>query len=354
MPASTRRGAAVTVSVDAASRWHRDRHGAATRVRDEPGRWTCPASGAGLVGLAERIRLVGGIAPQWTGQRGRLAAAGRVPWLERDRRACRSRAVITVLLVDDEALVRAGLRMILESADDLSVIGEAEDGHAARRRRPPRPARCGAHGHPDAPAGRARRDRGDPGASTNPPAVVVLTTFDTDDYVFRALEAGATGFLLKDTPPTDLLRAVRLAAAGDSMLSPTVTRQVINRFTAEDRSQRRREALARLAALTEREREVLVEIGLGHANADIARRPVPERGDSEDPRLAPVRQARRDQPGAAGHRRVPGRPRRLTVRPAWSSRPLRTAAAGPGPGVRRVLAGERRPRPAPAGGTCRP
>jgi len=108
-------------------------------------------------------------------------------------------------------------------------------------------------------------------ARPQPPAVVVLTTFDSDDEVFRALEAGATGFLLKDTPPAELLRAVRLAAAGDSMLSPTVTRRVITRFTAEDRTNRRRDALDRLRDLTEREREVLVEIGRGHANADIAK-----------------------------------------------------------------------------------
>jgi DNA-binding NarL/FixJ family response regulator len=90
--------------------------------------------------------------------------------------------------------------------------------------------------------------------------------------VFRALEAGATGFLLKDTPPADLLRAVRLAAAGESMLSPAVTRQVINRFTAEDRTARRRDALDRLSGLTDREREVLIEIGRGLANAEIATR----------------------------------------------------------------------------------
>jgi DNA-binding NarL/FixJ family response regulator len=178
--------------------------------------------------------------------------------------------VISVLLVDDEALVRAGLRMILETADDLTVIGDADDGRAAidavQRQRPDvvlmdiRMPRL--DGLAAMAAIRARE---------HPPPVVVLTTFDTDDYVFKALEAGATGFLLKDTPPQDLLRAVRLAAAGDSMLSPAVTRQVIKRFTAEDRGQRRRDALARLDALTDREREVLVEIGRGHANADIAK-----------------------------------------------------------------------------------
>jgi DNA-binding NarL/FixJ family response regulator len=179
--------------------------------------------------------------------------------------------MISVLLVDDEALVRAGLRMILESAEDLTVVGDVADGHAAieavRQRRP------------DVVLMDIRMPRLDGLAATaalrargHPPAVVVLTTFDSDDAVFRALEAGATGFLLKDTPPTELLRAVRLAAAGDSMLSPGVTRRLIERFTAEDRSQRRRAAISQLDALTDREREVLVEIGLGHANADIAAR----------------------------------------------------------------------------------
>jgi DNA-binding NarL/FixJ family response regulator len=179
--------------------------------------------------------------------------------------------VISVLLVDDEALVRAGLRMILETADDMEVVGDAEDGRAA--------IEAVDRIRPDVVLMDVRMPRVDGLAATSAlrarphaPAVVVLTTFDTDDAVFRALEAGAIGFLLKDTPPHDLLRAVRLAAAGDSMLSPTVTRQVINRFTAEDRSARRREALHRLQGLTEREREVLVEIGLGHSNAEIAGR----------------------------------------------------------------------------------
>ncbi len=177
--------------------------------------------------------------------------------------------MISVLLVDDEALVRAGLRMLLETADDLRVVGEAGDGRAAldavRRDRP------------DVVLMDIRMPRMDGLVATaalrsaeHPPAVVVLTTFDTDEAVFRALESGATGFLLKDTPPTELLRAVRLAAAGDAMLSPTVTRRLIDRFTVEDRTRQRRAALDRLDGLTEREREVLVEIGLGHTNGEIA------------------------------------------------------------------------------------
>jgi DNA-binding NarL/FixJ family response regulator len=177
--------------------------------------------------------------------------------------------VISVLLVDDEALVRVGLRMIIETADDMTVVGDAEDGRTA--------IDAVVRDRPDVVLMDIRMPDLDGLAATaairarpHPPSVVVLTTFDADDAVFRALEAGATGFLLKDTPPADLLRAVRVAAAGDSMLSPGVTRQIIDRITAEDRTRRRRDALARLRGLTEREREVLIEIGLGHANAEIA------------------------------------------------------------------------------------
>jgi DNA-binding NarL/FixJ family response regulator len=176
--------------------------------------------------------------------------------------------VIRVLIVDDEALVRAGLRMILESADDVTVVGEADDGadavDAVRR--------C----QPDVVLMDVRMPRLDGlGATTAvrameaPPAVVILTTFDLDDFVFRALQAGAAGFLLKDTPPLDLLQAVRVVAGGESMLSPSVTRRLIAHFAADPRSSREQEARARLDGLTEREVEVLAAVARGQSNAEV-------------------------------------------------------------------------------------
>ena len=178
--------------------------------------------------------------------------------------------MIRVLIVDDEALVRAGLRMILESDPDLAVVGEADDGAevlaAVERARP------------DVVLMDIRMPRLDGLAATAalqaldaPPAVIVLTTFDLDDYVFRALQAGAGGFLLKDTPPRELIQAVRIVASGESMLSPTVTRRLITHFASDPRAERRQHALERIATLSARELEVLVEVGRGASNADIGK-----------------------------------------------------------------------------------
>jgi DNA-binding NarL/FixJ family response regulator len=167
-----------------------------------------------------------------------------------------------LLIVDDEALVRAGLKMILESDDDLEVVAEAEDGADAA-------AMVKEH-RPDVVLMDIRMPRLDGLAATrevqalpDPPKIVVLTTFDLDDYVFRALQAGASGFLLKDTPPRELVQAIKVVAAGDAML--------IGHFAADPRADRRRAAQQRISKLTDREREVLVEVGRGLQNSDIGK-----------------------------------------------------------------------------------
>jgi DNA-binding NarL/FixJ family response regulator len=189
-----------------------------------------------------------------------------------------------VVVVDDDALVRAGLRMILGGAADLDVVAEAGDGLDAERvvdeHRPDvvlmdirMPRRDGLETTRSLLSEGARALRAARGDDLK---VIVLTTFDADDMVVQALRAGAHGFLLKDTEPRRLVEAVRLVAAGEPILSPSVTATLMAHVAtgggAVDASDRRRsDALTRLATLTDREREVALAIGRGLSNADISR-----------------------------------------------------------------------------------
>jgi DNA-binding NarL/FixJ family response regulator len=175
--------------------------------------------------------------------------------------------MIRVVLADDQELVRAGFRMILAGEDDLEVVGEAGDGAAAvelvERERPDvvlmdirMPALDGIEAT-------RRLAAGGSGAH-----VLVLTTFDRDEYVYRALEAGAAGFLLKTAPPTRLVEAVRTVAAGEALLAPSLTRRLIEDYLRRPRPQ----AQTRLNDLTERELEVLRLLADGFSNAEIAQR----------------------------------------------------------------------------------
>jgi DNA-binding NarL/FixJ family response regulator len=176
---------------------------------------------------------------------------------------------IRVLVVDDQELVRSGFCVILEAADGITVAGEAANGAQA--------VAAAVASAPDVVLMDVRMPEMDglqatrlitsagPGAG---PKVVMLTTFDLDDYVYEALRAGACGFLLKDAPRHDLIAAVRAAAAGNALLAPTVTRRLIEAFA------RRPPAIApspsRLASLTARERDILLQVARGRSNAEIA------------------------------------------------------------------------------------
>ncbi|HEX5086528.1 MAG TPA: response regulator transcription factor [Nocardioides sp.] len=172
---------------------------------------------------------------------------------------------LRLLIVDDQALVRAGFRKLLESEDGFEVVGEAGDGveavAAARRL------------GPDVVLMDIRMPRLDGIEATRQlatggrPAVLILTTYDLDEYVFEALRAGASGFLLKDAPPDDLVAAVRTVARGEALLAPSVTRRLIAEFT----SRRRPDPGAALPSLSQRETEVLKLVARGMSNAEIAR-----------------------------------------------------------------------------------
>ena len=177
---------------------------------------------------------------------------------------------IRIVLVDDQELVRTGFRMVLDAQPDMTVIGEAADGLAAVEF-------ARAHSA-DVMVMDARMPRMDGVAATRQirqagdrPRVLMLTTFDLDEYAFAALKAGASGFLLKDVPPEELLFAIRAVHSGDAVVAPSTTRRLLDRFApmlpAGDT-----QAASELEELTERERQVLILVAQGLSNAELARR----------------------------------------------------------------------------------
>ncbi len=179
-------------------------------------------------------------------------------------------AVIRVVLADDQALVRAGFRALLDAQDDIEVVGEASDGDEA--------VRVARRLAPDVVLMDIRMPGTDGLAATRTIAgderladarIIILTTFELDEYVFEAIRSGASGFLVKDTEPVELLRAVRAVANGDALLSPSVTRRLIGEFANKTRESRPAPALD---VLTDREREVMALVAEGLNNDEIAER----------------------------------------------------------------------------------
>jgi DNA-binding NarL/FixJ family response regulator len=175
--------------------------------------------------------------------------------------------MIRVLVADDQALVRAGFRVLIDSDSDFEVVGEASNGVEA--------VQLTAEQNPDVVLMDIRMPTMDGleatrriGALESPPRVLILTTFDLDEYVFAALKSGASGFLLKDTPPADLLAGIRTVAAGEALLAPSVTRYLIEEFVR--RPEPGSSPPVDLAGLTERELEVLTHVARGQSNAEIA------------------------------------------------------------------------------------
>jgi DNA-binding NarL/FixJ family response regulator len=178
--------------------------------------------------------------------------------------------MIRVLLADDQALVRAGFRALLDAQDGIKVTGEASDGQQAvdlARQLTPDVALMDIRMPGTDGLAATRQIAADPSLASV--RVVILTTFDLDEYVFEAIRSGASGFLVKDTEPDELVQAVRVVAGGDALLSPGVTRRLIAEFAARAKQPPNAGALA---DLTDREREVLALAGQGLSNADIASR----------------------------------------------------------------------------------
>jgi DNA-binding NarL/FixJ family response regulator len=177
----------------------------------------------------------------------------------------------TILLVDDQELMRMGFRMVIESQRDLAIVGEAVNGHEA--------IRAASELHPDIVLMDIRMPSLDGIEATerildadDGARVIILTTFDLDEYAYSALRVGASGFLLKDTPPAELLSAIRAVASGDAVIAPSVTRRLLSRFAHRlpDPAAPEPAGNPALASLTPREREVLIEVARSHSNAEIA------------------------------------------------------------------------------------
>ena len=232
--------------------------------------------------------------------------------------------MIRVFLVDDQALVRAGFRLVIDSQPDMTVVGEAGDGRDALEalgvtsadvvlmdvRMP----------ELDGVAATAHLVERDGDAA---PRVVMLTTFDLDEYVFSAIRAGASGFLLKDAEPEELLAAIRAVATGDAVVAPSATRRLLEQVA--DRLPGTT-ADPRLETLTEREHAVLLEVARGASNLEVGDDAVHGRGDGEDARGAPPGQARRPRPRPARRLRL-----RERARATWVGSGRDPGLMAPGP-----------------------